>query len=162
MLLRVGLLEHTIHLQRDSSWPLEAAPFRMEELMELNEMMEDVDTQVHWCIENLSDLEHRAFLVLGAAPALNLCEEAIHRTHEAQDLAERMLEPDAILKVGAEGPFSLNLQLTQVIDGLRREVSSKDEGVQVLKEALEVRACERINECMDGQRASEALTSPRR
>lgn len=100
---------------------LEANPVvHAEAARTLNQMMADVDTQMHWCIENLSDLEHRTFLLLGAAPAFNTCETAIHHTHEAQELVEKMLAPGAILKVGAEGPFSLNLQLSQMIDGLQK------------------------------------------
>lgn len=51
---------------------------------------------------------------------MNICEEAIHETHQAEDLVAKMLEPDSIKRVGSDGPFSLNLQLSERIDRLQK------------------------------------------
>ncbi len=85
----------------------------------LTEMLDRADSQAHWCIQNLSATEHRAFLLLGAGPALAICDEAIVETHRAEALLMRALEPEALHRVGLDSPYSYNLRLVASVQHLR-------------------------------------------
>ena len=86
---------------------------------DLKGLLQIADEQAHWCLENLSGMERKAFLMLGAAPALEICAQAIDETHLSLQILEPMLDESTLHMVGEGSPFSRNLQLRASVSRLQ-------------------------------------------
>ncbi|TNJ41224.1 bifunctional diguanylate cyclase/phosphodiesterase [Phaeobacter sp. B1627] len=85
----------------------------------LSSLIHNADVQVHWCIENLSRVERRMMVAIGAAGALDLCEQAIHETHRSLNILAPLLRQDAVQGIGDDSPFARNLALAQSVSRLQ-------------------------------------------
>ncbi|WP_417817575.1 putative bifunctional diguanylate cyclase/phosphodiesterase [Tritonibacter scottomollicae] len=78
---------------------------RPESARHLNEVLQAADVQPRWCISNLSAMEHKGFVLLGAEPALAICERGIREGRRAEALLKPLMGPQAVL---GDDPNSLS------------------------------------------------------
>jgi len=108
-----------LNLMHEASDILRNNPMmRPEAARHLTEVLQEADVQPRWCIDNLSAMERKGFVLLGAQPALQICERAIREGRRAEAMLKPLMQPQFLNDASTNSAFAHTLKVKEQVRSL--------------------------------------------